>query len=49
LFDHALIGHGGEMKVWLNDLVIAKIYNLSPKHQKQIIKIIVQNKELFRI
>jgi len=43
-----VIGHAGEMKVWLDDnLTIAKIYNLSPKHQKQILKIIVENNELF--
>lgn len=30
-----VVGDDGEMKVWLNDLSIAKIYNLSPKYQKK--------------
>jgi hypothetical protein len=42
-----VIGHDGEMKVWLNDLTVAKVYSLSPKHQKRALEIIEINKELF--
>lgn len=42
-----VIGHSGEMKVWLSDLSIAKVYDLSPKYQKKILEIISQNQQLF--
>lgn len=42
-----IIGQGGEMKVWLKDLSISKIYNLSPKYQKKILLIVSKNQKLF--
>jgi hypothetical protein len=41
-----VVGHAGEMKVWLDTLVVAKVFNLSPKHQKVVMQIISQNQEL---
>lgn len=42
-----VIGKGGEMKVWLADLQISKIYNLSPKEQRIVLEIVAANAELF--
>jgi hypothetical protein len=41
-----VVGHDGEMKVWLNTLTVAKVFNLSPKHQKQVMEIVSQNRDL---
>ena len=43
-----IIGKGGEMKVWLSNLVISKVYNLSPKEQRIILEIMSANAELFK-
>lgn len=43
-----IIGKGGEMKVWLSNLVISKVYNLSPKEQRIILEIMSANIELFK-
>ena len=43
-----IIGKGGEMKIWLSNLGIAKIYNLSPKEQRIVLEITAANVELFK-
>ena len=43
-----IIGKGGEMKVWLNNLSIAKIHSLSPKEQRIVLDIVEKNIEFFR-
>ena len=43
-----VIGHGGEMKIWLDNLSIAKVYALSPKHQNRVIQITEENIESFK-
>lgn len=39
-----VIGRGGEMKVWLNPIKVANVYNLDAKDQKQVILIVVEHK-----
>lgn len=41
-----VIGRNGEMKVWLNEISISKVFNMKPKDQKEVIKIINENREL---
>jgi hypothetical protein len=41
-----VVGHDGEMKVWLNTLTVAKVFNLSPSHQKLVMEIVSQNRDL---
>ncbi len=41
-----VIGHGGEMKVWIVNISVAKTYRLSPQKQKRVLKIVEENKEL---
>ena len=41
-----VIGHGGEMKIWLEDITVAKVFNLSPARQRKVIEIIDNNKQL---
>lgn len=43
-----VIGKGGEMKIWLNNLNIAAAYALSPKEQRIALEIVVMNIELFK-
>jgi hypothetical protein len=43
-----IIGKGGEMKIWLSNLGIAKVYNLSPKEQRIVLEITATNVELFK-
>ena len=43
-----IIGKGGEMKVWLSNLGISKVYNLSPKEQRIVLEIMSANVELFK-
>lgn len=43
-----VIGHGGEMKVWLDSLLIANSYKLSPKNQNKVMEIIEENLDLLR-
>jgi hypothetical protein len=43
-----VIGKDGEMKIWLDNLSVAKIYNLSPKEQRIVIEITTENLELFK-
>jgi hypothetical protein len=43
-----IIGKGGEMKIWLSDLEIAKVYNLSPKEQRIVLEITATNVELLK-
>lgn len=38
-----IIGRGGEMKVWLNPVKIARSYKLSSREQKQILKTVEKN------
>ncbi len=42
-----VIGHDGEIKIWLEDLTVAKVYRLSPKDQKKVFKIVTKNRDLF--
>lgn len=41
-----VVGHDGEMKVWLNTLTVAKVFNLSPSYQKLVMEIVSQNRDL---
>ena len=41
-----IVGRNGELKVWMNPVAIAKTYNLSPKDQKEAIKIVLENRQL---
>ena len=34
------------MKIWLKNVTVAKVYNLSPKHQKKVVDIVEENKDL---
>ena len=43
---HIHVGHDDEMKVWLNTLTVAKVFNLSPSHQKLVMEIVSQNRDL---
>ena len=43
-----VIGKGGEMKIWLSSLDVAKVYKLSPKEQRIVLEIVSVNKELFK-
>jgi hypothetical protein len=38
-----VIGRGGEMKIWLDPLVISKAYNLKAPDQKEVLSIAVEN------
>ena len=42
-----VIGRNGEMKVWLEHLVVSKVFNLSAKDQRQVLIIVSNNQELF--
>ena len=41
-----VIGRGGTAKVWLASMKFHKIYGLKPKDQKDILEIIMANKDL---
>ena len=43
-----VIGHGGEMKVWLEDMNVANVYRLSLNRQRKVLEIIQENKKLFQ-
>ena len=42
-----VIGKGGEAKIWLDPIEISKVYNLTPKDQKQILLIVSSHVKLF--
>lgn len=41
-----VIGRNGEMKVWLDPIEIARVYRLSAKDQREVLKIIAENVKL---
>lgn len=41
-----VVGHGGEMKVWLQPVEVSKVFKLSPKNQRVVLEIIGENLEL---
>ena len=43
-----VIGHEGEMKVWLESMNVANVYRLSLSKQKKVLEIIQENKKLFQ-
>lgn len=42
-----LWGKGGEMKIWLDSLEIAEVYNIPSHEQTKLLKIIKERKEEF--
>ena len=43
-----VIGHEGEMKVWLESISVAKVYRLPLSKQRKVLEIIQENKEFFQ-
>ncbi len=42
-----VIGKSGEAKVWLKPIEISKVYNLKPKDQREILRIVQGNVKMF--
>ena len=40
-------GHGGEMKIWIEPMIVKKVYRLSPRRQREINSIVKKNREMF--
>ena len=43
-----VIGRGGEMKVWLDPVKVAEMYNLSDRDRRDILQIILENVKSLR-
>lgn len=42
-----VVGRGGELKIWLDPIMISKAYNMSPKDQREALRITRENANLF--
>ena len=42
-----VVGKGGEMKIWLQPILVDSVFNLTPPDQRRIFDTVRKNKELF--
>lgn len=42
-----VVGHGGEMKIWLNPIEVSNIYGMNAKDQREVLKITQDNAKMF--